>query len=98
MKTGFIRLEPVFHTFMVYLTMMEFPQYRKLDGFKRYYQILDERTFVEVVVMNDTVSRQTVEAKQYPEMIRIKDMLAQEWNFRIMEPEEIELYFGDDKR
>ncbi|HLP53770.1 MAG TPA: hypothetical protein VK151_02030 [Fluviicola sp.] len=77
--------------------MMEFPQYRKLDGFKRYYQILDERTFVEVAVMNDTVSRQTVEAKQYPEMIRIKDMLAQEWNFRLMEPEEIEQYFGNQE-
>lgn len=90
-------MEPVFYTFMFYSKTMEFPQYRKLDGFKRYYQILDERTFVEVAVMNEAVSRQTVEAKQYPEMIRIKDMLAQEWNFRPMEHEEIELYFGNEE-
>ncbi|MES2555605.1 MAG: hypothetical protein V4604_05605 [Bacteroidota bacterium] len=76
---------------------MTFPQYRKLDGFKRYYEILDERTFVEVAVINDTITRQTVEAKQYPEMLRIKDMLAQEWNFTLMEAGEIELYFGKDK-
>jgi hypothetical protein len=48
-----------------------------------------------VAVMNEAVTRQTVEAKQYPEMIRIKDMLAQEWNFRLMEHEEIEQYFGN---
>src|SRR3989338_5489493 len=55
------------HSFFIPLSFirkpMTFPQYRKLDGFKRYYEILDERTFVEVAVMNDTITRQTVEKK-----------------------------------
>lgn len=76
---------------------MTFPQYRKLDGFQRYYQIRDERTFVEITVMNGKINSTVITAKQFPEMLRIKDMLAQEWNFRMMEEAEIELYFGNDQ-
>ena len=75
----------------------DIPQYRKLEGFQRYYEIRDDRTFVEVTVMNGKINSTVITATQFPEMLRIKDMLNQEWNYRIMEDVEIELYFGKDK-
>lgn len=72
-----------------------FPQYRKLEGFGRFYKILHERAFEEVSLVNETVHRSLIEAKQYPEMLRIKDMLDQNWNFTQMLPAEIALYFND---
>lgn len=77
--------------------MENYPQYRKLEGFQRYYRISDARTFTEAVVMNGKVSYQTVEATQYPEMLRIKDMLQQEWNYREMDASEIAQYFGESE-
>lgn len=74
---------------------MTFPQYRKLEGFARFYKILDERSFEEVSIVHETVHKTLIEAKQYPEIIRIMDMLEQNWNFRTMTPEEIALYFTD---
>jgi hypothetical protein len=73
---------------------MNFPQYRKLEGFQRFYKILDERTFIEVALLNGKASSQEVKAEQYPEMLRIKDMLEQQWSFREMSEEEIDLYFA----
>lgn len=74
---------------------MTFPQYRKLEGFGRYYKIIDDRTFEEVSVMNNSVSRSIIEAKQYPEILRIQDMLDQNWNFTHMLPDEIAQFFED---
>ena len=74
---------------------MTFPQYRKLEGFGRYYKITDDRSFEEVSVMNAAVNRTVIEAKQYPEMLRIQDMLQQNWSFRLMNDEEIRTYFPD---
>lgn len=72
-----------------------FPQYRKLEGFGRFYKILHERAFEEVSLVNETVQRSLIEAKQYPEMLRIQDMLQENWNFRPMSLEEIHSYFPD---
>lgn len=72
---------------------MNFPQYRKLEGFQRYYRINDERTFDEVVLINGKVAMNRIEAKQFPEMLRIQDMLNCEWSFRVMEEPEISMYF-----
>lgn len=76
---------------------MTFPQYRKLEGFQRYYEIRDDRTFVEVTVMNGKVNSSVITATQFPEMLRIKDMINQEWNYRPMEEAEIDMYFGKDR-
>lgn len=73
---------------------MNFPQYRKLDGFQRYYEIIDDRTFVEIALVNGKPTTSRIEAKQYPEMLRIQDMLDCQWNFRRMEEEEVRRYFG----
>jgi hypothetical protein len=74
--------------------MTTFPQYRKLEGFLRFYEIIDDRTFVEAVVLNGKISHNRVEAQQYPEILRIQDMLNREWNYRDMEQEEITQYFS----
>jgi hypothetical protein len=74
---------------------MNFPQYRKLEGFQRFYKILDERTFVELAFVNGKPVQSCVEAKQYPEMLRIQDMLNCEWSFREMKEEETAHYFSD---
>lgn len=52
-----------------------FPQYRKLSNAKTYYKITDERTFHEIQMMGSKRLFYTTIAKQYPEMLRIKDML-----------------------
>lgn len=90
-------MEPVFYTFTFYSKTMTFPQYRKLEGFQRYYEIRDDRTFVEVTVMNGKVNSSVITATQFPEMLRIKDMINQEWNYRPMEEAEIDIYFGNDR-
>lgn len=72
-----------------------FPQYRKLEGFGRYYKIADERSFEEVSLINGTIHRSFIEAKQYPEMLRIQDMLNESWSFRTMSDEEIQTYFQE---
>jgi len=54
---------------------MEYPQYRELKGFNRYYKIIDDRNFTEVYFIGEKVVSHHIEAKQYPEMLRIQDML-----------------------
>ena len=90
-------MEPVFYTFAFYSKTMTFPQYRKLEGFQRYYEIRDDRTFVEVTVMNGKINSSEIVATQFPEMLRIKDMLNQEWNYCLMEEDEIERYFSKNE-
>jgi hypothetical protein len=71
---------------------MDFPQYRKLEGFQRYYRINDERSFDEIVVVNGKVTMNHIEAKQFPEMLRIQDMLNCEWNYRMLDAQTFEDY------
>ena len=73
---------------------MEFPQYRKMNGFKRYYKISDDRHFTEVYELNGQQVVHSVTAEQYPEMLRIQDMLKKEFSYVEMTGEEIEEVFG----
>lgn len=54
---------------------MEYPQYRELKGFNRYYKIIDDRNFTEVYFIGEKVVLHHIEAKQYPEILKIQDML-----------------------
>lgn len=54
---------------------MEYPQYRELKGFNRFYKIIDDRNFTEVYFLGEKVVSYDIEAKQYPEILRIQDML-----------------------
>jgi hypothetical protein len=53
----------------------DFPQYRKLSNGKTFYKIIDGKTFEEVQLMGTKRMVYTTIANQYPEMLRIKDML-----------------------
>jgi hypothetical protein len=54
---------------------MKFPQYRKLSNEKSFYRIDDDRTFFEIQVIGKTSFLLKIEANQYPEILRIQDML-----------------------
>lgn len=70
-----------------------FPIYRKLDGFNRFYQIKSNDTFVEVSIQQGEIRHQTILAVQFPEKLRIQDMIACDFNYKPMTIEEIEIYF-----
>ena len=53
-----------------------FPQYRKLSNEKSYYKIVDDRHFEEKQRIGKQVFLLNISAEQYPEIIRIQDMLA----------------------
>ena len=53
----------------------DFPQYRKLSNGKTFYKIIDDKNFEEIQVMGSRRMKYSTVANQYPEMLRIKDML-----------------------
>ncbi|WP_294676400.1 hypothetical protein [uncultured Fluviicola sp.] len=70
-----------------------FPVYRKLDGFNRFYKIESEDVFIEVTFSQDQPKYQTIQAIQFPEKLRIRDMISCSFNYVPMSEEEIEKYF-----
>ena len=54
---------------------MDFPQYRKLSNGKSWYKIENERNFIEIQLVGSKKFVHLIEAKQYPEMLRIMEML-----------------------
>ena len=52
-----------------------FPQFRKLTNDQSFYRIDDERHFTEKQRIGSQVFILNIEAKQYPEILRIQDML-----------------------
>ncbi|MFT5859400.1 MAG: hypothetical protein ACI865_001501 [Flavobacteriaceae bacterium] len=52
-----------------------FPQYRKLVNEKSFYRIVDGRHFDELQLIGSKAVLHELYAEQYPEMLRIKDML-----------------------
>ena len=49
--------------------------------------IIDERTFVEAFQIGDKWQFQTIIAEQYPEILRIQDMLNLEFSYEKAAPE-----------
>jgi len=54
---------------------MNFPQYRKYKNIETYFKIISENEFEELSLLGKKFVKRTIEAKQYPEMLRIQDML-----------------------
>lgn len=54
----------------------EFPQYRKYVGIDIYFKIESQDSFLELSKTGDRVVEHNVVASQYPEKLRIKDMLS----------------------
>ena len=55
--------------------MSNFPQFRKLQNADVVYAIASPTRFTELKCMGKFYSVNEFEAKQYPEMLRIRDML-----------------------
>ena len=69
---------------------MHFPQYRKLLNEKSFYRITDGRHFDELHVIGTKVVLYHFYAEQYPEMLRIKDMLGLSVGYLISSQSEFE--------
>lgn len=52
-----------------------FPQYRKLVNGRAYYKIVDDRHFEEIQLIGSRKQLFTIRATQYPEMLKIQDLL-----------------------
>ena len=52
-----------------------FPQYRKLNNGKALYKISSESEFEELQIMGTKVFYHKFKVDQYPDLLRIKDML-----------------------
>jgi len=54
----------------------DFPIYRKLANNKSFYKITSDKSFEEIQVIGSKKIFYQHEANQYPEMLRIKDMIS----------------------
>jgi len=72
---------------------MNFPQYRKLVNNKSFYRIDSERLFHEIQLVGSICFLIKTEASQYPEILRIKDMLSLSQPFVESTAEEFHIYF-----
>jgi hypothetical protein len=54
---------------------IDFPQYRKLSNGLRFYKINSTDNFEELQLLGEKVYHFTFKAEQYPEKLRIMDML-----------------------
>ena len=70
----------------------DFPQYRKLSNDRCFYEILDERHFREIQLIGKRAVVHIVKAEQYPEILRIMDMLALQEPYLISDAEEFKKF------
>lgn len=76
----------------------DFPQYRKLKGRTIFYRINNEKAFDELQYLGSNPICYSIEANQYPEMLRIQDMLSLDDPFESMSIAEIENFERDFKK
>jgi hypothetical protein len=69
---------------------MDFPQYRKLSNRRSFYRIESSVKFTEVQIMGSKRFVHSVEARQYPEKLRIMDMLNCEPPFELSDRNEFD--------
>ncbi len=68
----------------------DFPQYRMISNGKAFYEIINNEEFIEVQVIGKKKWIHTVKAVQYPEKLRIMDMLSCEAPFTKISKTEFE--------
>lgn len=68
----------------------DFPQYRKLSNEKVFYRIRDDRNFDEIQLIGNRASWFSMEAKQYPEILKIQDLLIESEGFVTSSKDEFE--------
>lgn len=69
----------------------DFPQYRMLSGRKVYYKIISDEQFIELSWIGNKPMRYVVTAVQYPERLKIMDLLACESPYERLSDREVEL-------
>lgn len=57
-------------------TNQTFPVYRKLNNNRRFYKVLDSKSFEEIQVIGTKKIHQFFEAKQFPELLLIQDLVS----------------------
>jgi len=57
-------------------TNQTFPVYRKLNNNRRFYKVLDSKSFEEIQVIGTKKIHQLFEAKQFPELLLIQDLVS----------------------
>ncbi len=65
---------------------IDFPQYRKLSNGLRFYKINSSDSFEELQILGKKVYHFTFKAEQYPEKLRIMDMLSLEEGYLPSQP------------
>jgi hypothetical protein len=70
--------------------MSEFPQYRKIINEKSYYRIEDENHFTEIQLIGKKTFELKIQAIQYPEKLKIKEMLNCEEPYKKIEQSEFD--------
>lgn len=70
--------------------LSEFPQYRKLINNRSFYCIEDENHFLEIQIIGNKGFVLKIQAKQFPEKLKIKDMLNCEEPYKKIEPSEFD--------
>lgn len=65
----------------------DFPQYRMLSNGKSFYKITHLRHFEEIQKVGSRFIYSETNAEQYPEILRIQDMLAENSDFFVVSSE-----------
>ena len=55
---------------------IDYPIYRKLSNNRSFYKVDDSKNFEEIQIIGTKRRRQLIEAKQYPELLFIQDLIA----------------------
>ena len=76
----------------------QFPLYRKLSDGKSLYKILGDRSFIELQKMGSRWWLYNIEAKQYPEVLKIMDMIAMQETYMLGDENEFEMIFSNVKK
>ena len=70
-----------------------FPQYRRLVNGKAFYKIINDRRFEEIQFIGSKKQVYSIQAKQYPEMLKIQDMInCHEGIYVVISEEEYDIF------
>jgi hypothetical protein len=73
---------------------MEFPQFRKLKNGKAVYQITAPNAFTELQLVGAKWFKYEFEVSQFPDLLRIQDMLAATQYFEEIDASEYQAIFA----
>ncbi len=68
----------------------DFPLYRKMIGAQVFYKVLNAREMEEILKMGSKLKFFMIEAKQYPEILKIADVIASAYPYESIEAEAYE--------